>query len=256
MIKEIRERGASGFSLVELMIVVSIIAILAALAAPSVSQYIEHSKGREVARSVANSVRYARDQATSRGEVVLIELDPTASDGRGIVRVLRLVDSSGSSGGDTGSGTDAGGSTTGVSMPKSCKEASWKLDEGTVTAETVYEYDVGQEQPDMAIREVDPSPNDPMRICAMPDGRVGTMTGLPFTPTSASGGCTDQEIRIGVALEGEDLSPAFGSNALGDCVEDDPGADPNPRQQLKDSRDLVNYWMITVSYNGSVDASQ
>lgn len=254
MIKEIRERGAHGFSLVELMIVVAIIAILAALAAPSVSQWVKRSKGREVARSVANSFRYARDQATSRGEVVLIEVDTTGTDNQGIVRVLRLVDDSGGGGGDAGS-TDAG-TTTPAAIPKSCKEAVWKVDEGTVATETVYEYDITLEQPDMAIRTVDPSPDDPLRICAMPDGRVGTMKGLPFTPTSDSDGCTDQELRIGVALKDESLTAAFGSDGLGDCVNDDPGADPNPRQQLKDSRDLVNYWMITVSYNGSVDASQ
>jgi prepilin-type N-terminal cleavage/methylation domain-containing protein len=256
MINEIRERG---FSLVELMVVIAIIAILATIAAPSISEYIRRAKGRDVARSIANSVRFARDQATSRGQVVIVEVDRTASGGNGVVRVLRLVDNT-SSGGDAGS-ADAGdaGSTGTVALPKSCKEAVWKLGEGDLITEVAYEYDLGDEEPDMAIRGYDPVPSDPMRLCAMPDGRVGNMRGLPFRPSNSS--CTDQEMRIWVSLEGENLSTTpFGSEGYSDCVEDgDPETEPSKykaRQDQKDSRDLVNFWMITVSYNGSVDATQ
>lgn len=257
MINEIRERSVRGFSLVELMIVVAIIAILAAVAAPSISEYVRRSKGRDVARSIANSVRFARDQATSRGQVVLVDIDPTASDGHGLVTVRRLVDTSGSGGdagsGDAGSG-DAGGSTTSALIPKSCKEAAWKIGEGTLDTEVVYQYDVGEEQPDMAIRGTDPVP-DPIRLCAMPDGRVGGMDGLPFSTNNST--CTDQEFRLWISLDEENLSTMpFGSGGYSDCIADNPSADPNPRQQQKDSRDLVNFWMITVSYNGSVDATQ
>lgn len=257
MIKEFRQRGAHGFSLVEMMIVVAIIAILAAIAVPSISEYIRRSKGRDVARSIANSVRFARDQAMSRGQVVLVEIDPSASGDRGVVRVLRLVDTSGG-GGDAGSG-DGGSGSSAASLPKSCKEASWKLSQGTLNTETAYEYDIGQKQPDMAIRQMDPDPETTMRLCAMPDGRVGTMNGLPFRPND-SADCTDQEFRIGVALEGESLTPQFGSNALNACVPDgDPETEASvyeTHMEQKNSRDLVNYWMITVSYNGSVDAMQ
>lgn len=229
----------AGFSLVELMIVVALLASLAAIAAPSVGLYLRRAEARDTARGVANAIRYARDQAMSRGEVVVVDVNPSASNGNGVVEVQRLLPAD--------------------QAPRSCREASWKLGAGTLTLDTVYTFDVSEEQPDMEIAGQDATGTSTaeVRLCAMPDGRVGQMSGLPFTSQNAN--CINQELRLWVAEKDYDLSsPAFGSFGLVDCVEDGlvGTTERKGRQEQRDSRDLANLWMITVSYNGSVDASQ
>ena len=262
MIENFQQRGPGGFSLVELMIVVAIMAILATIAAPSISEYLRRAKGRDVARSIANSVRYARDQATSRGEVVFTEIEPGGQNGLGEVRVVRITPSSTGGGDGAAPGSQGADATnffgsSNVDTPRTCKEADIGISQGTFVKETVYTYSLAEKEPDMAIRGTDPSPGNLMTLCAMPDGRIGNVRGLSFSPSESS--CTDQEFRIWAALDGADLSSAeFGSKGLTACVNDGaPGTSAaEARQKQRDSRDLVNLWMITVSYNGSVDATQ
>lgn len=67
-------RGSVGFTLIELMIVVSIIAIGAALAAPSFSQLIANYRVRSGAESMINGLNFARAEAVRRNTPVSFSL--------------------------------------------------------------------------------------------------------------------------------------------------------------------------------------
>lgn len=60
-------RRTSGFTLVEIAIVVAIIGIVTAVAMPNVDRYFEAVNGRAAARSVANAFQHARAQAIRTG---------------------------------------------------------------------------------------------------------------------------------------------------------------------------------------------
>ena len=57
----------TGFSAIELMVVVSIISILAALAAPSFTPLIENWRVREASEQLQSTLYYARSEAIKRG---------------------------------------------------------------------------------------------------------------------------------------------------------------------------------------------
>ena len=64
---DLRVRRASGFTLVEVAIVLAIIGIVTAVAMPNVDRYFEAVNGRAAARSVANAFQHARAQAIRTG---------------------------------------------------------------------------------------------------------------------------------------------------------------------------------------------
>ncbi|PVY56199.1 MULTISPECIES: GspH/FimT family pseudopilin [unclassified Simplicispira] len=63
----------TGFTAIELMVVVSIIAILAALAAPSFTPLIERWRVRQAAENLTSTIYYARSEAIKRGGGVAID---------------------------------------------------------------------------------------------------------------------------------------------------------------------------------------
>lgn len=65
---------ATGFTLIELMVVVAIIAIGASLAAPSFSQMVANYRVRSAAESMLNGVNYARAEAVRRNSDVKFSL--------------------------------------------------------------------------------------------------------------------------------------------------------------------------------------
>lgn len=71
--RHVRYRTA-GFTLIELMVVVSIIAIGAALAAPSFTQMIANYRVRSGAESMMNGLNYARAEAVRRNTAVSFAL--------------------------------------------------------------------------------------------------------------------------------------------------------------------------------------
>lgn len=76
MHEKIRKNLTRGFTLVELMIVVAIIAILATIATPTLTDSMRRNRSRNSASDVASVLRNARTQAMSRGEIVLVQINP------------------------------------------------------------------------------------------------------------------------------------------------------------------------------------
>lgn len=74
-------RFATGFTAIELMVVVSIVAILAALASPSFTLLIENWRVRESAEQLQATLYHARSEAIKRGGQVVIQKIPNNTNG-------------------------------------------------------------------------------------------------------------------------------------------------------------------------------
>jgi type IV fimbrial biogenesis protein FimT len=81
-----KPHSSSGFTLIELMVVVSVVAILAMKALPALATYMTNSRIRESANVVVTTAALARNEAIKRNVVVTI-----ASDGAGTLNVTYLV---------------------------------------------------------------------------------------------------------------------------------------------------------------------
>ncbi|PIF27041.1 type IV fimbrial biogenesis protein FimT [Acidovorax sp. 56] len=71
----------TGFTAIELMVVVSIVAILISLAAPNFTPLIEGWRVREPAEQLQTSLQYARSEAIKRGGQVVIQKIPNNTNG-------------------------------------------------------------------------------------------------------------------------------------------------------------------------------
>ena len=63
----------SGFTAIELMVVMSIVAVLAALAGPSFAPLIERWRVRDAAEGLTSTLYYARSEAIKRGGGIAID---------------------------------------------------------------------------------------------------------------------------------------------------------------------------------------
>lgn len=70
-------RAAGGFSLLELMVVVTILAIMVGLAVPNYRTWMMNTRIRGSAESIQNGLRTARNEAAQRGTNVRFELTST-----------------------------------------------------------------------------------------------------------------------------------------------------------------------------------
>jgi type IV fimbrial biogenesis protein FimT len=68
----ISRRGASGFTLVELMVTVGVLAILAALAAPAMGDFIRRGNVTAQTNEILGTLRFARSTAVTRAVIVSI----------------------------------------------------------------------------------------------------------------------------------------------------------------------------------------
>ncbi|MFT3789866.1 MAG: GspH/FimT family pseudopilin [Rudaea sp.] len=70
---------SQGFSMVELMIVVTIIAVLTMLALPNFAEWLQNSRTRSVAESMQNGIRFAQGEAARLNRVTTFT--PSATGG-------------------------------------------------------------------------------------------------------------------------------------------------------------------------------
>lgn len=83
-VKKTAKYGRNGFSLVEMMIVVSILAIIAAAAVPSFTEWIANTKTRSVAEAIQNGLQLAQGEAVKRGVQVQFVLTNAAPITKGV----------------------------------------------------------------------------------------------------------------------------------------------------------------------------
>lgn len=76
-----RQRHLRGFTLIEVMVVVSLLAILTALAAPSFTPMIERWRVRQATEQLQSTLYYARSEAIKRGGQVAIQKLPNNTNG-------------------------------------------------------------------------------------------------------------------------------------------------------------------------------
>lgn len=81
----------SGFTLLELMVVVSIVAVVVGLALPTMSQQLADQKTNQMALDIVASARLARSSATAYGRAHLMRWDPAGAAGLGTVEVYRGI---------------------------------------------------------------------------------------------------------------------------------------------------------------------
>ena len=65
-----------GFTLVEVIVVISLLTILLAMATPSMIAWRENARNKEIAREVLGGLRQARSIAVTEGQTVTFTLNP------------------------------------------------------------------------------------------------------------------------------------------------------------------------------------
>jgi len=214
-----------GFTLVELMITVALIALLVAVSTPTMTRTMERIDSRSTARSLANVFRQARNQAKSRGEVVLVRIQQNVDRGR--LSIHRTDDQA-----LRCSGIDPGNDTTQVGEATTVRELSGEMEIRGVATET------------------------PEWLCFTPEGTMLDSDGDVIDHQNCSG----ENARIWIANRGASMSDA--ANTVG--VSEDqltgcpsgPITDESELRKIRDARYLASLWLIDVGFNGSVRAYQ
>jgi prepilin-type N-terminal cleavage/methylation domain-containing protein len=95
-----RRRGARGFSLVELLVVVTLIAIIALLAIPSMTEASDDRRAYDDAGYVMQLFRTARQRAIGRGAAILVAVSTDGTTDRGTFKMYEAVHPNPAGGGE------------------------------------------------------------------------------------------------------------------------------------------------------------
>lgn len=85
-------RGAAGFTLIEMLVVVIIITVLAVIAVPSIQNRMRETRSREATAQVATIYRNARMRAMGRGAATLVRFTSSSAP-RGRIEVREALKS-------------------------------------------------------------------------------------------------------------------------------------------------------------------
>ncbi len=144
------QNGCSGFSLLELMMVIVIIMVLVTLAMPNVMKATQHQPTIQATQKVMDAAHYAKNRAVNDFRAYALQIVPYISDDLvGEVRVHRGT-------GPQCSSVDVGGGTP---------IKTYELD-------SIFPIEEQTEGPNVHIRIVKVRPQGLHTLCFTPDGRM------------------------------------------------------------------------------------
>ncbi len=220
---------ARGVTLIELIVVIALIGVMAAIGGPAVFRAVDRSNAKATAREIANAFRYARAQATTRGEPLWVSIDTgTGPNDRGTIRVARMWNAANPA-------------------PRSCREfnaadINFNNTCGEVANRScVYELDINTLSGQQYLRVRDPGAGV---FCFSPDGRVLTESGRPLPQGDL---CAGESF----AVYTSDFDTSL-PGAATECIT----ADVDERLNQRIDRQTVKMYKITVPFNGATKVEQ
>lgn len=239
--------SSEGFTLVELMVVVTLIALLAALSTPTLSRSVQRGKAKDAAREVASALRNVRSQAMSRGQAALVRINPQRVAGGGDMMTIFA-------------GVDADGQPA-----RSCEVISGGATTGVGAVGTIPWSNVSPDMVMLGASQV--SLTGPVGVtalgtgqtfvCVSPDGRVLGPNGQPITTNF--GLCT-QGFVVMMGRNPAIVEPAFqaltGTPPADNRITCPSGSGDAWTIQRRTERDLVDAHVVELTFNGAVEVTQ
>lgn len=188
----VRQRRKSGFTLIEVMIIVAVIGAMSALSLGVIGRRMGDQRAKAAVRSVANLMLFARTEAirTGTNHVVYIQLDPADAallDNTGApVAALVIADA------DADGIADSGEYKTSVPFD-STNSLSWGSTYAAVGADAAPNDNPGgtfpASDPNFSCCTFnDPGGNDSRAVVFMPDGMPRAFSTGPFAAGPVGGG--------------------------------------------------------------------